>query len=85
MPLRCCAPSEFTARMASMAASISKIVPTTCVPDVAQALEWYTPIGFKEVARYEDDGMVTSESSCSEVRNDADHARTALFAKGGHC
>jgi hypothetical protein len=28
------------------------------VPDVRQALEWYTFIGFKELARYEDDGLV---------------------------
>jgi ankyrin repeat protein/catechol 2,3-dioxygenase-like lactoylglutathione lyase family enzyme len=52
------APSEFTAKMAGLAASVTKIVPSISVPDVAQALDWYTSIGFKEVARYEDDGLV---------------------------
>ena len=28
------------------------------VPDVARALDWYVSIGFKELARYEDDGLV---------------------------
>lgn len=28
------------------------------VPDVRLALTWYTSIGFKEIARYEDDGLV---------------------------
>jgi uncharacterized glyoxalase superfamily protein PhnB len=50
--------SKFTASMVALAASISKIVPMLAVPDVAQALDWYTSIGFKEVARYEDDGLV---------------------------
>jgi hypothetical protein len=28
------------------------------VPDVARALDWYTSIGFRELARYDDDGLV---------------------------
>jgi len=28
------------------------------VPDVARALDWYASIGFTEVARFEDDGVV---------------------------
>jgi uncharacterized glyoxalase superfamily protein PhnB len=28
------------------------------VPDIAKTLDWYTSIGFKEIARYEDDGLV---------------------------
>ena len=51
-------PSALTATLAGMAASISKIVPTLSVPDVARALDWYTSIGFKEVARYADDDLV---------------------------
>jgi ankyrin repeat protein len=51
-------PSELTATIAGTAASISRIVPTLSVPDVAQALDWYTSIGFKEIARYADDGLV---------------------------
>ena len=35
-----------------------KGVPMILVPDVARALDWYTSIGFKELARYGDDGLV---------------------------
>jgi uncharacterized glyoxalase superfamily protein PhnB len=52
------APSTFTANMAKLADSVSKGVPMIYVPDVRRALEWYTSIGFKELARYEDDGLV---------------------------
>ena len=44
--------------MASLADSIAKGVPMIAVPDVARALEWYASIGFKEIARYADDGLV---------------------------
>src|SRR5262249_18634453 len=44
--------------MAEMAESIQKGVPMIYVPDVARALDWYASIGFKEVARYGDDGVV---------------------------
>ena len=46
------------ARMAELAGSVRKAVPTILVPDVAGALAWYSSIGFKEIARYEDDGVV---------------------------
>jgi ankyrin repeat protein/uncharacterized glyoxalase superfamily protein PhnB len=52
------APSTFAANMAKLADSVSKGVPMIYVPDVRRALEWYTSIGFKELARYEDDGLV---------------------------
>ena len=52
------APSNFSASMAEMAASVKKIVPMINVPDVGRTLLWYTSIGFKEIARYEDDGQV---------------------------
>ncbi|MGH8638104.1 MAG: ankyrin repeat domain-containing protein [Burkholderiales bacterium] len=52
------APSEFTATMASLADSVSKSVAMIYVPDVMRALDWYTSIGFKELARYEDNGLV---------------------------
>jgi catechol 2,3-dioxygenase-like lactoylglutathione lyase family enzyme len=52
------ATSEFTTQMAALATSVTKVVPSISAPDVAQALDWYTSIGFKEVARYEDDGLV---------------------------
>jgi uncharacterized glyoxalase superfamily protein PhnB len=51
-------PESFRSTMASLAGSVSKGVPMIYVPDVRRALEWYTSIGFKEIARYEDDGVV---------------------------
>jgi catechol 2,3-dioxygenase-like lactoylglutathione lyase family enzyme len=50
--------SNFTERMAAMRASIKKGVPMIPVPDVAAALDWYTSIGFKELGRYADAGLV---------------------------
>jgi catechol 2,3-dioxygenase-like lactoylglutathione lyase family enzyme len=52
------ATSNFKASMAAMAKAISKGVPMIKVPDVARTLDWYTSIGFKEISRYEDDGLV---------------------------
>jgi ankyrin repeat protein/uncharacterized glyoxalase superfamily protein PhnB len=49
---------SFQAGMTKLAESVKKAVPTILVPDVARALEWYMSIGFKELARYEDDGLV---------------------------
>ncbi len=49
---------DFTARMAALANSVTKGVPMIYVPDVARALGWYTSIGFKEINRFEDDGVV---------------------------
>ena len=50
--------SGFQAGMVKLAGSVKKGVPTILVPDVARALDWYTSIGFREVARYGDDGLV---------------------------
>lgn len=44
--------------MAKMAGAVKKGVPMIDVPDVARALDWYVSIGFTEIARYEDDGLV---------------------------
>ena len=52
------APTSLRASMAKMAHSIKKGVPMITVPDVARTLDWYASIGFKEIARYEDDGLV---------------------------
>ena len=41
-----------------MADSIKKGVPMIQVPDVARTLDWYASIGFNEIARYEDNGLV---------------------------
>jgi ankyrin repeat protein len=53
------APSTFTSSMATLAASIKKGVPMIHVPDVGQSLDWYASIGFKEIGRYADDGVVS--------------------------
>ena len=33
-------------------------MPAIAVPDIAATLDWYTSIGFKELGRFEDDGVV---------------------------
>src|SRR5262249_15312477 len=49
---------DFIARMTALATSVGKGVPMILVPDVAPALGWYASIGFKEINRVEDDGVV---------------------------
>ena len=44
--------------IAALADSVNRIVPMIYVPDVGAALDWYVSIGFREVARYGDDGAV---------------------------
>jgi ankyrin repeat protein len=50
--------SNFREQMAALARSVKKSVTMIIVPDVARALDWYTSIGFREIARYGDDGDV---------------------------
>jgi ankyrin repeat protein len=50
--------SNFSGKMAELAGSVKKSVTMIMVPDVARALEWYKSIGFRELARYADDGYV---------------------------
>jgi len=50
--------SSFSAAMSKMADSIRKGVPMISVPDVAAALDWYASIGFEEIGRHKDDGLV---------------------------
>src|SRR5262249_48029763 len=38
--------------------SVKKIIPMIRVPDIAQTLDWYTSIGFKELGRYAHQGQV---------------------------
>ena len=52
------APSSFKKSIGEMAQSVKKGVPMIYVPDVARALDWYASIGFTEISRYEDDGLV---------------------------
>jgi ankyrin repeat protein len=49
---------DFTARMSALARSVSKGVPMIYAPDVARAIDWYVSIGFTELSRYDDDGLV---------------------------
>jgi uncharacterized glyoxalase superfamily protein PhnB len=50
--------ADFTARMVALSKSVAKGVPMIYVADVAQALDWYVSMGFKELNRFEDDGIV---------------------------
>jgi ankyrin repeat protein len=49
---------DFIARMSALAKSVAKGVPMIYVPDVARALDWYVSIGFTELNRFDDDGLV---------------------------
>ena len=46
------------AGMASLGRSIRKGVPMLKVPDIARTIDWYVSIGFRELARFEDGGIV---------------------------
>lgn len=50
--------SDFAARIAKLHDSIKHTIAMINVPDVARTLDWYKALGFKEVARNEDDGVV---------------------------
>jgi ankyrin repeat protein len=50
--------SNFRGKMAQIAESTKKGVPMIQVPDIARALDWYVSIGFRELARNEDNGVV---------------------------
>jgi ankyrin repeat protein/catechol 2,3-dioxygenase-like lactoylglutathione lyase family enzyme len=51
-------PMNVASGMAALAGSVRKIVPMLSVPDIAKTLDWYTSIGFTEVGRYADGGVV---------------------------
>ena len=50
--------SDFKEGMARLAASVRHSAVMMQVPDIGRTLEWYSSIGFKEVARNQDDGVV---------------------------
>jgi hypothetical protein len=50
--------SSFGTAMARMADSIRKGVPMISVLDIAATLDWYVSIGFREIERHEEDGVV---------------------------
>jgi hypothetical protein len=45
--------------MARLRASVKKGVPMIGVPDVGWTLDWYVSIGFRELGRYPDHGVVS--------------------------
>ena len=49
---------DFIAGMTAAASATTKSVTMIYVLDISRALEWYTSIGFKEIARFADDGVV---------------------------
>jgi ankyrin repeat protein len=51
-------PGDARPAVAALGASVKKVVPMIYVPDVARALDWYTSIGFAELARYGANGLV---------------------------
>ncbi|HEV3197482.1 MAG TPA: ankyrin repeat domain-containing protein [Bryobacteraceae bacterium] len=50
--------SSFRASMSKMGDGVKKGVPSINVPDIGATLDWYTSIGFNEIGRYEEDGVV---------------------------
>src|SRR4051794_37562738 len=50
--------SSLRTSMAQRADAIKKCVPMISVPDVAATLAWYASIGFQELNRFEEDGVV---------------------------
>jgi ankyrin repeat protein/catechol 2,3-dioxygenase-like lactoylglutathione lyase family enzyme len=50
--------SSVRGNMRKLGSSVSGCRPMIYVPDVAAALDWYTSVGFREVARFADDGLV---------------------------
>jgi ankyrin repeat protein len=55
---RAVAPADFAARLKALGGTVKKGVPMIKVRDVAQSLSWYVALGFEEIARYEDNGVV---------------------------
>jgi hypothetical protein len=49
---------DWRAGVSASAESIKKGIPMISVPDIAATLDWYTSIGFKELGRHSDGGLV---------------------------
>ena len=50
--------TNHTVNLANLSASVSNGIPMIGVPDIAATLGWYRAIGFRELNRFEDDGVV---------------------------
>jgi ankyrin repeat protein len=57
-PPKTIAAAELREAVATLAPTTRKIIPMISVPDVAAALDWYVSIGFTELGRFGDDGIV---------------------------
>jgi ankyrin repeat protein/uncharacterized glyoxalase superfamily protein PhnB len=57
-PLPVVEPMELKPNMAKLAPSVHKGIVMIQVPDVAKTLDWYASIGFTELERFGDDGIV---------------------------
>jgi len=57
-PPKTVAVSEFSNGMAKMADSIKRGVPMIRVLDIAATIDWYVSIGFRELGRYAENGVV---------------------------
>ena len=81
------ATSSFRERMATLSQGTNKVVPGINVPDIAATLDWYTSIGFKEIGRFEDDGVVNwgmlsfgkAELMLGIRRGEADNRNVSLW------
>jgi ankyrin repeat protein len=51
-------PPNIEASLAALGGSVTKGVPMIAVADVGHTLAWYVSLGFREVARYGDNGIV---------------------------
>jgi ankyrin repeat protein/catechol 2,3-dioxygenase-like lactoylglutathione lyase family enzyme len=49
--------ATYHAEIKKLAAHVRKGVPMISVPDIAETLKWYVSLGFKEVTRFEEDGV----------------------------
>lgn len=50
--------SRINTDLQKLSTSITGVTPMLYVPDVAAALDWYVSVGFTEIARFSDDGLV---------------------------
>jgi len=57
-PPRPAAGADVPSSAAKLAPTVRKGVPALNVPDIGATLEWYTSIGFKELGRFDDGGLV---------------------------
>ena len=75
--------TNFAPAMQALAHTVKKGVPMIKVTDVANSLDWYVALGFKEVARFDDDGLVNFGMQRSPTRRDRLRCSRASTGPGG--